>query len=278
VPLSASRDHELKLLAHNLRRTIIQMLYEAQSGHPGGSLSCVEILTVLYLEKMHFDPQRPTDPDRDRMLLSKGHACPALYALFAELGVILWAELRTLRQLGSRLQGHPDMTKLPGIDISSGPLGLGLSAGLGMALTARLDGRSYRTYVLLGDGELQEGIVWEAAMAAAKYAAANLTAIVDLNGVQLDGRTDEVMPLGDVAAKFTSFGWHVIDVDGHDTSALADALDAAAAHQQGPAVILARTVKGKGVSFMEGQSAWHGQPICHEHYAQAWQELETSAP
>jgi transketolase len=278
MPLSATRIRQLGLFARNLRSAIIRMLYEAQSGHPGGSLSSVEILTVLYLEKMRFHPQHPTDADRDRLLLSKGHACPALYAVLAKLGVIPRAELGTLRRLGSRLQGHPDMTILPGIDISSGPLGLGLSAGLGMALAARLDGRAYRTYVLMGDGELQEGMVWEAAMAAAKYAAASLTAIVDLNGVQLDGRTEEVMPLGDVAAKFTAFGWYAIDVDGHDIAALSEALDAAAARREGPTVIIARTVKGKGVSFMEGQCAWHGQPLSREHYEQALRELEVMAP
>lgn len=271
--LTEERKRELELFARRTRETIITMLHEVQSGHPGGSLSCVEILTALYLEEMQFGPERIDDPNRDRLVLSKGHACPTLYAILAELGVIPGEELSTLRQLGSRLQGHPDMNELPGVEMSTGPLGLGLSAGLGMALAARLDRRSYRTYVLLGDGELQEGIIWEAAMCAAKYKVDNLLALVDFNGVQLDGTIDEIMPLNDVADKFRSFGWNTITVDGHDFASILGGLAKAWQQKGQPTVIIARTVKGKGVSFMEGKAAWHGQPISAEYFNLAMAEL-----
>jgi len=274
MALSSNHENELLDFAKEVRRSIVKALYQIQTGHPGGSLSCVEILTVLYKEKMNFDPANPYDPNRDRLVLSKGHGCPTLYIILAELGVFPKEEVSTLRQLGSRLQGHPDMKKLAGIEMSSGPLGLGLSAGLGMALAAKMDHLAYRTFVVLGDGELQEGIVWEAAMCAAKYETDNLTAIVDLNGVQLDGTTDEVMPLGDIEAKFQSFGWQTVVVDGHDLRMLAEAVDTAQATKGQPTVILAETVKGKGVSFMEGKSAWHGRAIDGKHYEQAMRELE----
>ncbi|HHW08387.1 MAG TPA: transketolase [Firmicutes bacterium] len=272
--LTPDEERFLKGKAAKLRRLVLEAIYHAQSGHPGGSLSYVEILTVLYFHTLRFDPRHPADPGRDRFILSKGHACPALYAIFAELGIISPAELASLRRVGSRLQGHPDMTKLPGIEMSSGPLGLGLSAGLGMALAARLDKRDYRTYVVLGDGELQEGMVWEAAMAAAKFRAGNLTAIVDFNGVQLDGTTDEIMPLGDLAAKFGSFGWQVMETDGHDVNALAGVFAEAKKAVDKPVVIFARTIKGKGVSYMEGRYQWHGQVIDAEKYQLAIAELE----
>lgn len=276
MSLTKERERELQAFAHGVREQIIEVLYRVQTGHPGGSLSCVEILSILFLEKMQFDPDKTSDPDRDRLILSKGHACPTLYTILAKLGVFPEEELMTYRQLGTRLQGHPDMNALPGVDMSSGPLGLGLSAGLGMALAGRLDGRSYHTYVVMGDGELQEGIVWEAAMSAVKYKVDNLTAIVDLNGVQLDGTTDEIMPMGDVAGMFGGFGWNTIETDGHDFVALASALDRAKAFEGLPTVILAKTVKGKGISFMEGQAAWHGQALDERHYTRAMQELEVA--
>lgn len=272
--LTRERERQLKTFAHEVRKQIIETLFTVQTGHPGGSLSCVEILSILFAEKMHFDPKNPSDPDRDRLVLSKGHACPTLYAILAKVGFFAEEELRTFRQLGTRLQGHPDMTALAGVDMSSGPLGLGLSAGLGIALAARLDERPYHTYVLLGDGELQEGIVWEAAMSAGKYKADNLIAIVDLNGVQLDGTTSEIMPMPNVEAMFRSCGWLTIVTDGHDFVALSSAIDRAREHEGSPTVIIAKTIKGKGVSFMEGQAAWHGQVLDNEHYARAMQEME----
>jgi transketolase len=274
MAISTDREKELQIFSNELRKTILTMLHGVQSGHPGGSLSCVEILTVLYLEKMRFDPKEPEDPERDRLLLSKGHACPTLYAILAKLGAFPEEELLTLRQLGTRLQGHPQMNAVPGIEMSSGPLGLGLSVGVGMALAARLDRRSYHTFVILGDGELQEGIIWEAAMSAAKFHLDNLIAIVDLNGVQLDGTTDEVMPLGDVIGKFETFGWNAMSVDGHDVAALSNAIDEAKKQKKQPTVIVARTIKGKGVSFMEGQAAWHGQAISSDNFQQALTQLE----
>jgi transketolase len=274
MAISTDREKELQIFSNELRKTILTMLHGVQSGHAGGSLSCVEILTVLYLEKMRFDPKKPEDPERDRLLLSKGHACPTLYAILAKLGTFPEEELLTLRQLGTRLQGHPQMNAVPGIEMSSGPLGLGLSVGVGMALAARLDRRSYHTFVILGDGELQEGIIWEAAMSAAKFHLDNLIAIVDLNGVQLDGTTDEVMPLGDVIGKFETFGWNAMSVDGHDVAALSNAVDEAKKQKKQPTVIVARTIKGKGVSFMEGQAAWHGQAISSDNFQQALTQLE----
>lgn len=274
MAISTDREKELQIFSNELRKTILTMLHGVQSGHAGGSLSCVEILTVLYLEKMRFDPKEPEDPERDRLLLSKGHACPTLYAILAKLGAFPEEELLTLRQLGTRLQGHPQMNAVPGIEMSSGPLGLGLSVGVGMALAARLDRRSYHTFVILGDGELQEGIIWEAAMSAAKFHLDNLIAIVDLNGVQLDGTTDEVIPLGDVIGKFETFGWNAMSVDGHDVAALSNAVDEAKKQKKQPTVIVARTIKGKGVSFMEGQAAWHGQAISSDNFQQALTQLE----
>ena len=271
--LTNERLNELNDISRNLRRTVVEMIHTAGSGHPGGSLSCLEIVTALYLEKMKFDPHNPLDPDRDRFVLSKGHAAPALYAILAYLGVIPRRELLTLRKLGSRLQGHPDMKSVPGVEMSAGPLGLGLSVSVGMALTARMDQASYHTYVLLGDGETQEGIIWEAAMTAHKYKLHNLTAILDHNGVQLDGCCQEIMPLGAVEAKFTSFGWKTFTCDGHDIASILTALEAADSYHQGPSIIIAKTVKGKGVSFMEGKNIWHGKKIEDEDYQLAVAEI-----
>lgn len=267
-----NKQERLQVIAARMRRDIVAMLHKAQSGHPGGSLSAVEILTVLYFSQMKTDCQDPSCPDRDRFVASKGHCAPVLYTTLCEKSFFGREELGRLRQLGGMLQGHPDMKRTPGVDISTGSLGLGLSVGVGMALAAKLDGRRYRTYVLLGDGELQEGQIWEAAMAAAKYGLDNLVAIVDNNGVQLDGKVADIMPLGSVKAKFAAFGWEVIEVDGHDVAALDAAFDMARA-ARGPAVIVAATVKGKGVSFMEGKNEWHGKAIDDAQYAAAVEEL-----
>ena len=271
--LSAERKEYLDGLCRKFRRDLIRLLHAIQTGHPGGSLSAVEILTTLYFEKLNIDAKRPQDPDRDRFILGKGHAAPMLYLALAEKGFFPREELATLRQLDSHLQGHPCARKTRGVELSTGPLGLGLPAGLGMAMAARLDGRAWRTVVLMGDGEMQEGIVWEAAMSAAKFAADNLLLIVDNNGVQLDGTVPEIMPMGDIAAKWRSFGWHVIDIDGHEVEEIDAAVDEAGAVKGKPTVIIADTVKGKGVSFMEGQSAWHGKPIGREEFEHAMKEL-----
>ena len=271
------RDDALRRTAMDLRRNILQMIHAAGSGHPGSALSSADLLTVLYWDELNVDPGDPRWPDRDRLLLSKGHACPVLYAALAMKGYFGLEHLDRLRQIDGILQGHPDMNKTPGVDYTTGSLGHGLSIGLGMALAARLDKRTYRTYVVLGCGELQEGLVWEAAMAAAKWRSDNLCAIVDNNGLQLDGRVDEVMPLGDVAAKFRSFDWHVIECDGHDMAAIRQALLEARRTDGQPSVVIARTVKGRGVSFMEDQVGWHGRVPDDKQFAQAMAELAGAA-
>jgi len=250
---------EIEAMAKKLRRHIVTMVGKAGSGHPGGSLSAVEIVTTLYFKIMrhkHLDPQWP---DRDRFILSKGHAAPLLYATLAECGYFPVKELLTLRQMDSRLQGHTDRTITPGVEMSAGSLGQGLSFGLGVALAGGIDGRDYRVYVLLGDGECNEGQVWEAAMATAHYSADNLTAIVDNNGQQIDGWNCDVMSLDPFAAKWQSFGWKVIEVDGHNISQLINAFKQAQKVKGQPAVIIAHTVKGKGVSFMENNPDFHGK-------------------
>jgi len=256
-----------------LRRRIIETIHNAGSGHSGGSLSCVEILWTLYNHVLNVRPQEPDWPDRDRFILSKGHAAPALYTVLAERGFFSPEQLKTLRRTGSILQGHPDMRKTPGVEMSTGSLGMGISVGIGMALAARLGGRPYRIYVLVGDGELQEGQNWEAMMAASKFALTNLIVIVDNNGVQLDGPTDRIMPLGDVPAKLRAFGLEARECDGHDCRGLYEALTWAAEADRAPRTVVAHTVKGKGVSFMEGQSAWHGKPISDEDFELAMREL-----
>jgi len=248
----------LKNKAREIRKNIIKMLGEAGSGHPGGSLSSADIVAVLYFHELRLDPNRPDWPDRDRFVLSKGHAAPVLYAALAERGFFPVEELMTLRKLDSRLQGHPDMRKLPGVEMSTGSLGQGLSAANGMALAARLDHKNYRVYALLGDGELDEGMVWEAAMASAHYKLDNLTAFVDHNGLQIDGPITEVMSPEPVADKWRAFGWHVLNIDGHDIKQIIDALNEAKTVKGKPTMIIAETVKGKGVSFMENQVGWHG--------------------
>ena len=272
MSLTNERAETLREMCRRFRIEALTAIHRAQSGHPGGSLSVCEILTLLYQQRMNVSADRPDDPERDRLVLSKGHACPMLYVNLAEKGFIPKESLETLRMTGRLLQGHPS-NHTPGIDMSAGPLGIGLAAAQGMALGLRLNGSRARVYAVLGDGELDEGAVWEAAMSAPKYKLANLTAIVDRNHVQLDGTTDEVMPLGDLAAKWRSFSWNVIECDGHDLPALDAALDTAESYTAGPSVIIADTVKGKGVSFMEGQAGWHGKAIDDESFRKAMAEL-----
>lgn len=255
------------------RRDVLTVLHEKQTGHPGGSLSVCEILASLYFHHIHVRPEEPAWKDRDRVVLTKGHAAPMLYRVLAEKGYFPLEEMHTLRDFHTRLQGHPCARETPGVELSTGPLGIGLSAAAGMALGLRMDDSPARVYAVLGDGELNEGTVWEALMSAAKFGLSNLCAIVDWNGVQLDGTGADIMPMGDLCAKFESFGWHCIACDGHDVGALVEAYAKAEAAQDKPTAILARTVKGKGVSFMEGKNTWHGKPISDQEYAQAMQEL-----
>ncbi|ABY92269.1 transketolase [Thermoanaerobacter brockii subsp. lactiethylicus] len=266
----------LKQKAKEVRIDIINMLAEAGSGHPGGSLSCADILTLLYFDKMNVKPDNPKWEDRDRLVLSKGHAAPALYAVLAEKGFFPKEELKTLRKLGSILQGHPDMKSTPGLDMTTGSLGQGLSAANGMALAGKLDKKGYRVYVILGDGELQEGQIWEAAMTAAHYKLDNLTAILDFNGLQIDGPNREVKNIEPVNEKFNAFGWHVIEIDGHDFDQIDKAIEEAKATKGKPTLIIAHTIKGKGVSFMENQVGWHGSAPNEEQRQKAIQELEGS--
>ena len=264
----------LRRAAARLRLDVLEEVFSAQSGHPGGALSSAEIFTWLYNKELNVDPAQPRWPDRDRFVLSKGHSSPGLYAALARRGFFDPALLPTFRKSGSILQGHPDMKKCPGVDMTSGSLGQGVSAACGMALAARLDGAPWRVYTLLGDGEAEEGQVWEAAMFAAHKKLDNLCWIVDSNGLQIDGRVEDVAGPGPLDKKFEGFGFHVLKVDGHDFDALEAAFAAARAEKGRPTVILASTVKGKGVSFMEDQAGWHGKAPNAEQYAQAKQELE----
>ena len=265
---------ELEMLAKKVRRHIVSMIGKAGSGHPGGSLSAVEIVTALWFKVMRHKPQDPCWPDRDRFILSKGHAAPLLYAVLAECGYFPVEELLTLRQPDSRLQGHPDCTVTPGIEISAGALGQGLSFAVGVSLAGRLDGRGYGVYVLLGDGECDEGQVWEAAMAAAHFKLDNLVAVVDNNGQQIDGWNRDVMNLEPFNEKWAAFGWQVIEVEGHDFSQLLPALDRARLVKGQPTVVIAHTVKGKGVSFMENNPDFHGKAPDTEEVAIALRELQ----
>lgn len=264
---------ELEEKARDLRIRMLGMLHKAGSGHPGGSLSAMDILTALYYHEMNVDPQNPKDPDRDRLILSKGHACPAVYTILADKGYFPLETLDTLRQFGSILQGHPDSKKVPGIEISSGSLGMGISFGVGTALGARMDGRSYRTYVLTGCGEHDEGQNWEAYMSGFKYGLDNLAVIIDYNKVQLDGTNQQIMPLGSLTDKIKAFGWNVVECDGHNFTSLLDALEQARNCKGVPTAIVAHTVKGKGVSFMEGKAGWHGKQVDDESYRLAMEEL-----
>lgn len=263
----------LEKRARAIRRDIIEMIAAADSGHPGGSLSAVEIVTALYFHVLRIKPDEPEWPDRDRFILSKGHAAPLLYAALAERGFFPVVELLTLRKLGSRLQGHPALHKVPGVDAATGSLGQGLSISLGIALAGKLDRRDYRVYTLLGDGENQEGQVWEAAMAAAHYRVDNLTAVLDFNGLQIDGPVNQVVSPLPLPEKWRSFGWEVREADGHDFSALLEAFAWAADVHGRPSMIIARTVKGKGVSFMENVVDWHGKAPSREQTEKALAEL-----
>ena len=274
VPPKPLSIEEMTSMAKKLRRHIVTMIGKAGSGHPGGSLSAVEIVTALYFNVLRHCPSEPKWADRDRFVLSKGHAAPLLYAALAESGYFPVAELMTLRQLDSRLQGHADATVTPGVEMSAGALGQGLSFSIGVALAARLDGKGYRTYCLLGDGECNEGQVWEAAMAAAHYKTDNLTTIVDNNGLQIDGRCQDIMNMAPMGRKWESFGWHVIDVDGHDLTRIIAAFNQAKMTKGQPTCIIAHTVKGKGVSFMENNADWHGKAPTPAEVQIALKELE----
>ena len=260
-------------LCKKFRIELIKCLHTVGSGHPGGSLSATEIITTLYFHELNVNPKNPNDPDRDRFILSKGHAAPMLYLNLAEKGYFDKSELSNLRQMNHMLQGHPCAKTTPGIDLSTGPLGLGISAAVGMAIAGRLDKKGYNVYILIGDGETQEGIIWEAAMAASKYKLDNLIVILDHNKVQLDGTIDEIMPLGDINAKWESFGWKVIETNGHNIRDISSALEEAKRAKGRPTIIIAETVKGKGISFMEGKNIWHGKPIDDEHFNLAMKEL-----
>ncbi|WP_461205928.1 transketolase [Clostridium sp. DL1XJH146] len=260
-------------VAKEIRKDIVRMLTESASGHPGGSLSAVEILTTLYFNEMNIDPENPKDPNRDRFVLSKGHAAPVLYSTLARRGYFSVDELMTLRKLGSILQGHPNMNYVPGIDMSTGSLGQGISTAVGMALAGKIDNKDYRVYSLLGDGELEEGQVWEAAMAAAHYKLNNLTAFIDFNGLQIDGDTCKVMNPNPIDEKFKAFGWNVVTIDGHDYDAIMEAIAEAKSVEDKPTAIVCKTVKGKGVSFMENQAGWHGSAPNKEQCEQAIKEI-----
>jgi len=267
---------ELQSIARRIRREIVVMTGAAKSGHPGGSLSAVEILVELYFHRMHIDPKNPALPDRDRLILSKGHAAPVLYAVMAEAGYEQTPldKLNTLRQLGSVYQGHPDMRYIPALEASTGSLGEGLSLALGMGLGARMDGRKSRTYAMLGDGEIQEGQIWEAAMAGAFHKLDNVVAIVDNNRIQLDGFVKDIMAIDPLADKWRAFGWHTIEIDGHDLHAIQAAFDEAEATKGKPTCLVAHTIKGKGVSFMENNPKFHGTAPTADEVKLALQELQ----
>jgi transketolase len=264
---------ELEKMAKQLRRHVITMIATAGSGHPGGSLSAADIVTALYFKAMHHDPKNPQWPERDRFVLSKGHAAPILYAALAECGYFPVEELSTLRKLGSRLQGHTDRTLTPGVEMSAGSLGQGLSYGIGMALAGGLDRKDYRVYVLIGDGECDEGQVWEAAMFAPHHKMDNITAIVDHNDLQLDGRVCDIMGLEPLTDKWRAFNWNVLEINGHDMKQILQALKKAGEIKEKPTVIIAHTIKGKGVSFMEGNVDFHGKAPSPQETEQALKEL-----
>lgn len=273
--MEKTEKERLEEVSKKLRANILMMLTEAGSGHPGGSLSCIDILTYLFLKEMRYDPANPHWPERDRFVLSKGHAAPALYAILSHVGYYSSNLLKTLRKLGSPLQGHPDSRKLPGVESSTGSLGQGISVAGGMALAAKMDKRPTRVYCLVGDGEIQEGLVWEAAMAIAHFGLDNFCLFVDNNGLQIDGLVDEVMNVYPIAEKFQAFGWHVMNINGHDFEEIEKALQFFQANQGSgkPTVIVAKTVKGKCVSFMENKAHWHGVAPTKDDLLKALDEL-----
>lgn len=269
----SNKIQELKSMSKVIRKDIVTMLTESASGHPGGSLSIADIVTILYFDEMNIDPKNPKDPNRDRFVLSKGHAAPVLYSALARRGYFDPAELTTLRKFGSNLQGHPNMNDLPGIDMSTGSLGQGISAAVGMALAGKLDNKDYRVFTILGDGELEEGQVWEAAMSAAHYKLDNLTAFIDFNGLQIDGDITKVMNPSPIDKKFEAFGWNVLVIDGHDIDEILNAIEKAKNCKGKPTVVICNTIKGKGVSFMENQASWHGTAPNKEQCKQALAEI-----
>ncbi len=268
------RKTELAVIANKIRRDAVLAVYSAKSGHPGGSLSIADLLALLYFEVMNIDPKNPKMENRDRFVLSKGHTAPALYSALALRGFFPEEDIKTFRHIDSYLQGHPDMNKVPGVDMSTGSLGQGVSAAGGMALAAKLDGKDYRVYTVLGDGELEEGQVWEQAMFAAHYKLDNMTAFIDFNGLQIDGDITEVMNPTPIDKKFEAFGWHTIVTDAHDFDKLAAAIDEAKATKGKPTAVIMKSVKGKNVSFMENNAAWHGSAPNEEQFKAATAELD----
>ena len=265
----------LKRIAVEVRKGIIEAVYNAKSGHPGGALSCADILTVLYFNQMNVDEKKPNDPNRDRLVLSKGHACPALYSVLAQKGYFDKELLKTFRKIGSDLQGHPDMKKVPGVDMTTGSLGQGLSAAVGMAIASKMDKAGCKVYCIVGDGEIEEGQVWEALTAASKNKLDNLCVILDNNNLQIDGEIEKVGGMNNLTERFQSFGFNVINVDGHNIDNLIDAFTTAKQTKGKPSVIIAKTIKGKGVSFMENQAGWHGKAPNEEEYNLAMEELNS---
>ena len=266
-------ENDLKEVAKQIRINTIKEVYYAKSGHPGGSLSIADILAVLYFKEMNVDPRNPKDENRDRFVLSKGHCCPALYAALALKGFFDISELRNFRNINSKLQGHPDMRNIPGIDMSTGSLGQGLSAANGMALAGKMDGKSYRVYAILGDGEIEEGQIWEAAMASSRYKLDNLCIFIDNNNLQIDGSIDKVINPYPIDKKIEEFGFYVMNIDGNNISEIEDALNKAKEVKEKPTAIIAKTIKGKGVSFMENVAGWHGKAPNEEEYKLALKEL-----
>jgi len=274
VEITRERVNYLKRKAKEMRKKIVTMIYEAQSGHPGGSLSAVELVTVLYFDQMRVNPNNPKSENRDRFILSKGHACPVLYTALAMKGFFPLEELSTLRKFHSRLQGHPDMNKTPGVDMSSGSLGQGFSCAVGMAIAAKRDNRGLYVYVLVGDGECNEGQIWEAAQTAVKYRLDNLIVIVDNNNLQNDGPCEEIMPLLSLKDKFSAFGFYTVEIDGHNIEEIITTFEELKKIHGKPKCIIAKTVKGKGVSFMENVVEWHGKAPNEQQYEQAIKEIE----
>ena len=266
----------LKRKAYEARLLAVDAVHEAKAGHPGGSLSCLDALTVLYFKEMKIDPANPSREDRDRFVLSKGHCAPALYATLASRGYFPVEDLKLLRSIKGHMSGHPDMVHVPGVDMSTGSLGQGLSCAVGMALAAKTCGKDFRTYAMCGDGEIEEGQIWEAAMAAAKWKLDNLCVFLDSNGLQIDGKVDDVMPSAPLDKKFEAFNWNVICIDGHDYAQIVDALAKARACKGKPTMIIMHTTKGKGVSYMENNAGWHGKAPNDEQFAQAKEELEAA--
>ena len=265
---------ELKIKAKEIRKDIIEEVYSAKSGHPGGSLSIADIMAVLYFNELNIDENNPRWEDRDRMILSKGHCTPALYASLAERGFIKKEELKTFRNINSNLQGHPDMNKVPGVDMTSGSLGQGLSVANGMAISGKMDNKDYRVYCILGDGEIEEGQIWEAAMTSNKYNLDNLCVIVDNNNLQIDGTIEEVMSSYPIDEKFESFGFYVININGNNIEEISEAFNEARNNKNKPTCIIAKTIKGKGIPFMENQAGWHGKAPNEEQYKQAMECLK----